>query len=75
MAAVGANEWKGGFVRSTRGVETNSFMPTTMERDSYVGMMSNFLPFLCKTFKHSVTTLFRRVCYIDIKTKKEKKET
>ncbi|XP_075890475.1 integrin alpha-M-like isoform X2 [Nelusetta ayraudi] len=37
MAVVGANEWKGGFVRSTSGEERSSFMPPKMESDSYVG--------------------------------------
>lgn len=41
MAAVGANEWKGGFVRSTGGTESNSFLPTTMESDSYLGKMGH----------------------------------
>lgn len=53
MAAVGANEWKGGFLRSTGGVVGNSFMPTTMEPDSYMGMMSCFCQF--EILSHNIT--------------------
>lgn len=38
MAAVGANQWKGGFLKyKTRGNQRETFDPTDMDPDSYLG--------------------------------------
>lgn len=39
MAAVGANQWKGGFLKyKTRDNQLENFEPSDMEPDSYLGM-------------------------------------
>lgn len=39
MAAVGANQWKGGFLKyKTRDNQMETFEPSDMEPDSYLGM-------------------------------------
>uniref|UniRef100_A0A3B4Z2L9 Integrin alpha-M-like n=1 Tax=Stegastes partitus TaxID=144197 RepID=A0A3B4Z2L9_9TELE len=38
MAIVGANEWRGGYMQYTRtGTKVNSYEPTSMKTDSYLG--------------------------------------
>lgn len=42
MAVVGANEWKGGFLKyRTRYNQTETFEPADMDADSYLGMNVN----------------------------------
>lgn len=72
MAAVGANEWKGGFLRSTGGVERNSFMPITVESDSYIGMMSYFCHFCARHSNIQSQNGFAASLNIDSKAKKKK---
>lgn len=39
MGIVGANQWKGGFVKyTTRGEKESSYEPAYMEPDGYLGM-------------------------------------